>query len=58
MLNGGELTKTRQDGSYSLDSMKAGTYSIDVHADRVYFDTTQVKITPTTPLLPDIVAAR
>ena len=58
MLNGKEHTVTAADGSYNLDSMKAGTYSIQVQANQVFFDETTVKVTPNTPQLPDIIATR
>ena len=58
LLDGKELAKTASDGTYQLESMKAGSYSIDVQADLMHFDTTVVKVAPNTPQLPDLVAAR
>jgi len=58
VVNGNTVTTTRADGTYNLDSMKAGTYTIHVTAPRMTFEPTQVKVTANTPYLPDILAAR
>ncbi|KAK3103627.1 hypothetical protein FSP39_020627 [Pinctada imbricata] len=55
-INSKLLTSTGVDGTYHLENMKAGTYQIHVEVDNVYFDDLNVKITPNTPQLPDIVA--
>jgi hypothetical protein len=52
------LATTGADGIYHLDSMKSGTYSLQIEAPRMSFDVTTVKVTPNTPQLPDIIAAR
>jgi hypothetical protein len=52
------LATTGEDGIYHLDSMKSGTYRLQVEAPRMSFDVTTVKVTPNTPQLPDMVAAR
>lgn len=49
---------TRDDGSYHLDSMKAGSYQLHVEANRLSFDVVTVKITPNTPHLADIIASK
>lgn len=58
IINDQVQTVTRDDGSYHLDSMKAGSYRLLVEADRMSFDVQTVKITPNTPHLADIIAAR
>ena len=58
LVDGREQAITGPDGTYRLDSMRAGTYAVDVQTEHVFFDTAQVKITPSTPQLPDIIAAR
>ena len=57
-INGKEVTETVEDGTFTLDSMKAGTYTIDIETRDVYFDSKKVKVTPNTPELPEIVATR
>lgn len=57
-VNGKEVTETKKDGSFTLDSMKAGTYSIDIVTHDVFFDTKKVKVSPNNPELPDIIATR
>jgi hypothetical protein len=49
---------TAEGGLYHLDSMKSGTYQVQVEAARMSFDVTTVKVTPNTPQLPDMIAAR
>ena len=58
LLDGKQQVVTKSDGSYHLDSMKAGTYNLQVISDRVFFDKTTVKVTPNTPQLPDVIATR
>ena len=49
---------TSDDGVYHLDSMKSGTYQLQIEAPRMSFDVATVKVTPNTPQLPDIIVAR
>lgn len=49
---------TQDSGIYHLDSMKSGTYKLQIEAPRMSFDVVTVKVTPNTPQLPDIAAAR
>jgi len=49
---------TVEDGAYHLDSMKSGTYQLQIEAPRMSFDVATIKVTPNTPQLPDIVVAR
>ena len=57
-INGKEVAETIEDGTFTLDSMKAGTYTISIETRDVYFDPKQIKVTPNTPELPEIVATR
>ncbi|XP_063790451.1 BOS complex subunit NOMO3-like [Pseudophryne corroboree] len=57
-LNNQMKVITNTDGSFRLENMTAGTYSIDAQKEHIYFDTLTVKIAPNTPQLADIVAAR
>ncbi|KAG8432961.1 hypothetical protein GDO86_017286 [Hymenochirus boettgeri] len=57
-LNNQMKVTTNTDGSFRLENMTAGTYSIDAQKEHVYFDTLTVKIAPNTPQLSDIIAAR
>ncbi|XP_039289958.1 nodal modulator 1-like [Nilaparvata lugens] len=49
------VATTQTDGTFHLDSMRAGTYLISVKADDVLFKETEVKVTPKSPVLDDIV---
>lgn len=57
-LDGREEATTRDDGTYHLDGMKAGTYKLEVKAAKLHFEPQDVKITPNTPQLPDVTASR
>ncbi|XP_019744926.1 nodal modulator 1 [Hippocampus comes] len=48
---------SKEDGSYRLENMTAGTYTIRVHKDLMFFEPVTVKIAPNTPQLPDIITA-
>ena len=52
------MTHTKSDGTYRLDSMKAGSYKIEVVSDQIYYDPVTFTITPRSANLPDIIAAR
>ncbi|KAL3886602.1 hypothetical protein ACJMK2_026586 [Sinanodonta woodiana] len=58
IVNGKEHTVTNADGIYHLEKMKTGSYKLQVRADHMVFDDFEVKITPNTPQLPDILAAK
>uniref|UniRef100_H3AWF4 Nodal modulator n=1 Tax=Latimeria chalumnae TaxID=7897 RepID=H3AWF4_LATCH len=47
---------TKADGSFRLENMTAGTYTILAQKEHVVFDPITVKIAPNTPQLADIVA--
>ncbi|KAM4631893.1 BOS complex subunit NOMO1-like [Discoglossus pictus] len=57
-LNNQMKVTTNTDGSFRLENMTAGTYSIDAQKEHIYFDTLTVKIAPNTPQLADIIATR
>ena len=57
-LNGDLVTRTDDQGKYTLESVRTGEYHIDVKADRIHFETTSLTISPQTPRLPHIVASR
>ncbi|XP_068100865.1 BOS complex subunit NOMO1-like [Hyperolius riggenbachi] len=57
-LNNQMKVATNADGSFRLENMTAGTYSIDAQKEHIFFDTLTVKIAPNTPQLADIIAAR
>ncbi|XP_048407987.1 BOS complex subunit NOMO1 [Stegostoma tigrinum] len=47
---------TKADGSFRLENMTAGTYSINTQKEHIFFEPVTVKIAPNTPQLADIVA--
>ncbi|XP_067008353.2 BOS complex subunit NOMO1 [Anabrus simplex] len=54
LLDGNINSYTKEDGSYHLENMQAGSYSLQVKAADMEFKGIQVKITPNTPQLDDI----
>uniref|UniRef100_A0A7N6FFD0 Nodal modulator n=1 Tax=Anabas testudineus TaxID=64144 RepID=A0A7N6FFD0_ANATE len=48
---------SKEDGSFRLENMTAGTYTIRVNKDLMFFEPITAKIAPNTPQLPDIVTA-
>ena len=48
---------SKEDGSFRLENMTAGTYTIRVNKELMFFETVTVKIAPNTPQLPDIITA-
>lgn len=48
---------SKEDGSFRLENMTAGTYTIRVNKDLMFFEPVTVKIAPNTPQLPDIITA-
>uniref|UniRef100_A0A8C5HDQ8 Nodal modulator 1-like n=1 Tax=Gouania willdenowi TaxID=441366 RepID=A0A8C5HDQ8_GOUWI len=47
--------KGNTDGSFRLENMTAGTYTIRVNKELMFFEPITVKIAPNTPQLPDII---
>ncbi|KAK7913571.1 hypothetical protein WMY93_013782 [Mugilogobius chulae] len=56
-LNNQMKVTTKEDGSFRLENMTAGTYTIRVSKELMYFEPITVKIAPNTPQLPDIITA-
>ncbi|KAL4624511.1 nodal modulator 1-like [Arapaima gigas] len=56
-LNNQIKVLTKEDGSFRLENMTAGTYTIRTSKDLMFFDPITVKIAPNTPQLPDIITA-
>lgn len=48
---------SKEDGSFRLENMTAGTYTIRVSKELMFFESVTVKIAPNTPQLPDIITA-
>ncbi|ESO93836.1 hypothetical protein LOTGIDRAFT_104485 [Lottia gigantea] len=57
LINNNEQTTTDKDGVYHLENMKTGTYKLSVQSTDIYFDDVSLKITPTSPQLPNIIAS-
>uniref|UniRef100_A0A8C8JIX6 Prealbumin-like fold domain-containing protein n=1 Tax=Oncorhynchus tshawytscha TaxID=74940 RepID=A0A8C8JIX6_ONCTS len=56
-LNNQIKVLTKEDGSYRLENMTTGTYTLRTHKDLMFFEPITVKIAPNTPQLPDIITA-
>ncbi|XP_055609200.1 BOS complex subunit NOMO1 [Uranotaenia lowii] len=56
-LNGKEIATTGADGSYTLDNIQSGTYTIQVSANDLHFKDRIVKITLSNPELPDVIVS-
>ncbi|KAJ3615361.1 hypothetical protein NHX12_018928 [Muraenolepis orangiensis] len=56
-LNNNIKVVTREDGSFRLENMTAGTYTIRTQKELMFFEAISVKIAPNTPQLPDIITA-
>lgn len=50
------LVKTKADGSFRLENITTGTYTIHAQKEHLYFETVTIKIAPNTPQLADIIA--
>ncbi|KAL4228821.1 hypothetical protein ACF0H5_011861 [Mactra antiquata] len=55
ILNGKTVTKTGNNGVYHLENMKTGVYKILIKSQHMVFDEQEIKITPNTPQLNDII---
>uniref|UniRef100_A0A8C6XMV8 Prealbumin-like fold domain-containing protein n=1 Tax=Naja naja TaxID=35670 RepID=A0A8C6XMV8_NAJNA len=55
ILNSQIKVTTRSDGSFRLENITTGTYTIQAHKDHLFFDIMTVKIAPNTPQLADII---
>nr|XP_020828069.1 nodal modulator 2 isoform X4 [Phascolarctos cinereus] len=56
ILNNQIKVKTKGDGSFRLENITTGTYTIHAQKEHLYFDPITVKIAPNTPQLADIIA--
>uniref|UniRef100_A0AAQ4QE75 Nodal modulator n=1 Tax=Gasterosteus aculeatus aculeatus TaxID=481459 RepID=A0AAQ4QE75_GASAC len=56
-LNNHIKVLSKEDGSFRLENMTAGTYTIRVSKELMLFESVTVKIAPSTPQLPDIITA-
>uniref|UniRef100_A0A673NQZ9 Nodal modulator 1-like n=1 Tax=Sinocyclocheilus rhinocerous TaxID=307959 RepID=A0A673NQZ9_9TELE len=56
-LNNLMKVETKEDGSFRLENMTTGTYTINTHKELMFFEPVTVKIAPSTPQLPDIITA-
>ncbi|XP_062304047.1 BOS complex subunit NOMO1 [Osmerus eperlanus] len=56
-LNNQIRVMTKEDGSFRLENMTAGTYTIRTQKELMFFEPITVKIAPNTPQLPDIITA-
>lgn len=50
------IVKTKADGSFRLENITTGTYTIHAQKEHLYFETVTIKIAPNTPQLADIIA--
>ncbi|XP_065096075.1 BOS complex subunit NOMO1 [Paramisgurnus dabryanus] len=57
MLNNQIKAETKEDGSFRLENMTTGTYTINTQKELMFFEPITVKIAPSTPQLPDIITA-
>ncbi|XP_053676824.1 nodal modulator 1 [Anopheles nili] len=56
-LNGREIAVTGQDGSYTLENIQPGTYTIQVQAEDLQFKDHIVKVSLANPSLPDVLVS-
>ncbi|XP_063960103.1 BOS complex subunit NOMO1-like isoform X2 [Lytechinus pictus] len=49
---------TGPDGTFRMEKIKSGTYTLQASKEYLTFDPLNVKVTPNTPRLPDIVASK
>uniref|UniRef100_A0A8C8ZI42 Nodal modulator 1 n=1 Tax=Prolemur simus TaxID=1328070 RepID=A0A8C8ZI42_PROSS len=55
-LNNQIKVRTKADGSFRLENITTGTYTIHAQKEHLYFETVTIKIAPNTPQLADIIA--
>ncbi|CAB3359921.1 Hypothetical predicted protein [Cloeon dipterum] len=53
-LNGQQRALAGQDGNFRLENMQAGNYRLSAVADKLEFPTIDVRISPSSPILPDL----
>ncbi|XP_064456551.1 BOS complex subunit NOMO1-like [Ornithodoros turicata] len=54
-LDGRHAATTAKDGTFRLENMKAGQYTVEVRAEGLAFESKSFKVTPATPQLPTII---
>ncbi|KAH9504323.1 Nodal modulator 2 [Bulinus truncatus] len=57
IINGKDQTVSASDGSFILENMKTGTYTLNARVDNVWFEEMSVEINPKTPELPNLIAS-
>ncbi|XP_019905336.2 nodal modulator 1 [Esox lucius] len=57
ILNNQIKVVTKEDGSYRLENMTSGSYTLRTLKDLMFFEPITVNIAPNTPQLPDIITA-
>lgn len=57
-LNGKPVSASSADGHYHLENIKTGIYHLTAQSQDMTFDEMTVRISPNTPSLPDIAAAK
>lgn len=55
-LNDQIKVRTKADGSFRLENITTGTYTVHAQKEHLFFDTVTIKIAPNTPQLADIIA--
>ncbi|XP_059482709.1 BOS complex subunit NOMO3 [Neocloeon triangulifer] len=53
-LNGQQRALAGQDGNFRLENMQAGNYRLSAVADKLEFPVINVRISPSSPILPDL----
>ncbi|XP_044289374.1 nodal modulator 1-like isoform X2 [Varanus komodoensis] len=56
LLNNQIKVTTKSDGSFRLENITTGTYTIHAQKEHLFFETITVKIAPNTPQLADLIA--
>ncbi|RWS12490.1 nodal modulator 3-like protein [Dinothrombium tinctorium] len=51
------IINTAADGIFHLENIRTGTYTLQITASHILFETTTVKISPASPQIPDITAS-
>ncbi|RWS26889.1 nodal modulator 3-like isoform X2, partial [Leptotrombidium deliense] len=52
-----KIINTGKDGVFHLENIRTGTYTLQITASHILFETTTVKISPASPQIPDIIAS-
>jgi hypothetical protein len=57
-FDGEQVAKSDASGAFSVTSVKTGEYTVNVKKERYVFDEVKVKISPKSPVLPDLAPAK